>query len=108
MAYFEVGKKVVALNDHRQGIFRKGDVFTVRGMCKGVCKCNKLSLDIGITKDYHGYMQCSDCGEKKANALSTIAYFHADFFAPIDEQELSNTTYEDIIAQIERTELHPA
>lgn len=91
MSKFYIGQKIVAIKDHSQGIFKKGDEFVVLGS-KNIC-CGTI-INIGITTEYY-HMLC-DCNYRYEN--NGIHWCHDDMFAPI---ELSNTTFEDVIKQLE-------
>jgi len=105
MGVFHVGGKVVALADQRQGFFKKGDIFTVLGIVKSICKCKVPCLDIGLKKDFHADNMCTACGETKVNRMSSIMYFHAAFFAPLEEDEISDTSVEEFLEKMEVAEL---
>ena len=104
-AKFEVGKKVIALYDHQHGIFKKGDIFTLKGIFPPICKCGYKVVDIGNRKDYHDYQNCTACGDKFLNPLSIICLYQIEFFAPLEEDEISDTTIEQVLAEMQVAEL---
>lgn len=87
MSKFYIGQKVVAIKDHSQGIFKKGDEFTVLGI--GEC-CNTGLVNINI--ECVSNLKC-ECGK-----IHIGSWFDSVCFAPI---ELSTTTFEDLIKQFE-------
>lgn len=93
MSKFYIGQKIVAIKDHSQGIFKKGDEFTVRNIIKSCCSYN---VDIGIRR-YHNTQSCVYCGKVYYKNTDTVT-FDECCFAPI---ELSTTTFEDVIKQLE-------
>ena len=93
MNKFYIGQKIVAIKDHSQGIFKKGDEFTVLGI-KSFCCYN--GIDIGI-RIYHNTQSCDDCGTIHYKNCD-VCHFDECVFAPI---ELSTTTFEDVIKQFE-------
>lgn len=92
MSKFYIGQKIVAIKDHSQGVFKKGDEFTVLGIKKMCCE---NAIDIG--KITHLKKHQCECN-KIINNTNKIHYIHEDMFAPI---ELSSTTFEDVIKQYE-------
>ena len=48
MIDYTIGDDIVALIDHSQGKFKKGDVFTCKGIIGTFCKCKEYLIDIGI------------------------------------------------------------
>lgn len=44
----EVGKDVVAIRDHNQGQFKKGDIFPCIGLRPSKCKCPRPEINIGL------------------------------------------------------------
>lgn len=90
MSRFYIGQKVVAIKDHSQGIFKKGDEFTVLSLHKGCCS---NLVDIGI----NGIGKTRTCFVCMKTHLKEVSnwLFAERCFAPI---ELSETTFEDVIA----------
>lgn len=93
MSKFYIGQKIVAIKDHSQGKFKKGDEFTVFGF-GNTCSCGVICIDIGI-KTVNSDLRCTTCGVVDTN-LTGIHYFNETSFAPI---ELSSTTFEDVIKE---------
>lgn len=88
MSKFYIGQKIVAIKDHSQLIFKKGDEFTVLG----ISKCCEYGVNINVR--IPGKVTfCNICGSNY-NGI----YFRESSFAPI---ELSITTFEDVIKQYE-------
>ena len=84
MSYnFHIGQDVVALKDHSQGIFKKDDTFSIKGIILGNCMCNKILLDIGI-KTNCNTRTCRIC-EFESEINNFIAFFDSKLFAPLDE-----------------------
>ena len=57
---YRTGDDIVAIKDHSQGAFFKGDVFTVMTMKRGSCGCIIL-VDIGLKSD-RPFTRCAACG----------------------------------------------
>lgn len=89
MSKFYIGQKIVAIKDHSQGVFKKGDEFTVFN----IVKCCEYLVDIGLKNGIGSY--CSYCNK---DISQNILFFNESRFAPI---ELSTTTFEDVIKQYE-------
>lgn len=84
---FYVGQEVVAIKDHSQGVYKKGDEFVIQGIKKTCCNC---CLDIGMS--YFGDMTCTKCGNDY-DAFG-VTWFNQSSFSP--KQQLSETTYNDV------------
>jgi len=79
-----IGQPVVAITNHSQGCFKKGQEFTIRGLQSNVCKCNDVEIDVGVRADIqvNEWVRCEQC-----NALyysTAIWWFAEDKFAPLD------------------------
>jgi hypothetical protein len=83
---FFVGQEVVAIKDHSQGTFKKGNEFVIRGIKEDCCL---ITLDVGI-RTGKGFMNCRFCGNRKEND----DYFDSNCFSP--KQELSQLTYDEL------------
>ena len=94
---FEVGKKVIALDNHSQGIYRKGEVFTLNAIKKARCNCKRFLLDIGV-KSRYGHSTCPTCGS--TCIADDIWWFGSNHFAPYDDS-LSDITAEELIERLE-------
>jgi hypothetical protein len=77
-----IGQEIVAIVDHHQGFFIKGQEFLIKGIVFGICKCNMYSLDIGIPNPYHGMQKCSTCGTPEFNTGALNILFIDKHFAP--------------------------
>ncbi len=96
MSKFEVGKKVIAIKDHPQNRFKKGDVFTLKGISTLSCR-SSLALDIGMTLPGE-LVLCAACGEVYNIQTSTF-WFLAMRFIPLEEEELKQITFTKIVEQ---------
>jgi len=48
---FYIGQEIVAIRDHSQGVFKKGDEFRITSISKASCSCKgKWLVTIGIPK----------------------------------------------------------
>jgi len=83
---FFVGQEVVAIKDHSQGNFKKGNEFVIRGIKEDCCL---ITLDVGIKTD-KTFMNCRFCGNRKENDN----YYDSNCFSP--KQELSQLTYDEL------------
>jgi hypothetical protein len=90
---FYVGQEVVAISDHSQGYFKKGDEFIIKSISNTEC-CGICVLGIGIDTGYNS-MNCT-CG-----CLTNCAnMFSSKRFNP--KQHLSNTTYNEVMEWIKK------
>ena len=71
---FFVGQEVVAIKDHSQGNFKKGNEFVIRGIKEDCCL---ITLDVGI-KTGKAFMNCRFCGNRKENDN----YYDSNCFSP--------------------------
>ena len=85
MNKFYIGQKIVAIKDHSQGVFKKGDEFTVLGIDN--CCGEYLYINIYV------YGTICECNYERDGAG-----FNSELFAPV---ELSTTTFEYIIKKHE-------
>lgn len=88
MSKFYIGQKIVAIKDHSQGIFKKGDEFVVLDIKK--C-CENTLIEIGL--EWGNRNTICFCSKNHSGN-----WFADWMFAPI---ELSTTTFEDVIKQVE-------
>lgn len=58
---YTIGDDIVALVDHPQRAFKKGDVFTCNGLYESKCKCRIPLVDIGFKTDYYLTNNCRYC-----------------------------------------------
>jgi len=56
---YRAGDDIVAIRDHSQGVFKKGDVFTAVSLQRNGCGCIIL-VDIGLTSD-RPFTKCPVC-----------------------------------------------
>lgn len=87
---FYIGQKVVAIKNHSQGVFKKGDTFTVLGVSKHCCK---WCIEIGIQG--MGKWECSVCNVEHPHIKEW--FMHADMFSPIQEQSYPLMTFSKIV-----------
>jgi len=62
MLDYRTGDDIVAIKDHSQGVFLKGDVFTALAMQRNSCGCIIL-VDIGLKSD-RPFTMCPVCEMK--------------------------------------------
>jgi hypothetical protein len=77
-----IGQEIVAIENHSQGAFKKGDTFIVKGLQNSHCKCGgKVIIDIGLLHDSI-FMVCPACYTfyKSMNKW----WFSEKMFAPLD------------------------
>lgn len=83
---FKVGMQVIAVENHSQMYWKKGDIFTIQGMKKESC-CGATTIYIGIHKDGRN-------GEGICVCKKTIPwdnYYDAKKFKPLEFQTISYT-----------------
>jgi hypothetical protein len=100
-----IGKKIICIKSHSQGVFKENDVFTLKGIYKDICKCPLLKFDIGFKTDkFIGY--CPSCKEKNINEehYRGIWLFNENLFKPLDET-YAEEVLENIMENIKKEEL---
>lgn len=89
---FFIGQEVVAIIDHSQGIFKKGDSFIVYGLNEGCCG---YTVDIGI-KRASEYTRCGICNNRYLySGLNRV--FHHSSFSP--KQKFKAISYTKIMEE---------
>jgi hypothetical protein len=78
------GKKIICIKSHSQGIFKEGEIFTLRGVYKNICKCSILKLDIGFKTDRFIGL-CPLCNERNIQEHGNAWLFNETLFKPLDE-----------------------
>lgn len=92
---FYIGQAVVSIKSHSLGLHKKGQKFIVTGIQK---KCCTWTISIGVMNDVT-YSNCSRCGAIYERGTKEV-YFNAGSFAPIEEQEFKQVTFEKILEEI--------
>lgn len=90
---FYIGQEVVAIRDHSQGRWRKGEEFIIQGVKKEPC-CGLITVNVGINSDLQ-FVECI-CGHITDNDF----YYNSANFAP--KQQLSETTYNEVMEWIKQ------
>jgi phage FluMu protein Com len=78
-----IGQPIVAIKNHSQGVFKKGQEFVIKGLQTSLCKCGCVLIDIGSTAGFNGIAKCPDC-KQVAEIGSNINWFAEVMFAPLD------------------------
>lgn len=99
---FYVGQKVVAIKNHSQMKFKKGDEFIVLGFIKPHCKCKPQLIDIGIyTKP--GMSHCDKCNTSFFDNTATW-WFSSKNFAPLEEYRESYSIAIQLVQEMEQVD----
>lgn len=95
-----IGQRIIAIVDHSQGAFKKGDEFKIKGLRPSTCKCKSIQIYVGIDADAtirSTYSKCRVC-DIRHNNYEYKWWFKEKCFAPIDERpELSEYIDENIL-----------
>lgn len=77
-----INQDIVCIKTHSQGLVKEGDVFTIKGLREGYCKCTKVQINIGFTS-IATTNKCSIChvGVKNTDSFSWLS---ENLFAPLD------------------------
>jgi len=94
---YEVGKKVIALKDSELGLYKKHDIREILELKQCSCK-ELLALDLGFELKERLVCYCIKCQTK----LSSDGRLWCDSqnWKPLDEVELSESSLEDVMAEI--------
>lgn len=92
---YRAGDDIVAIKDHSQGIYTKGDVFTAHELKRNSCGCIIL-VDIGLKSDRR-FTKCPVCDmndEKTDNIWWVDARAFRRLLSRSEEQDLANVLAE--------------
>jgi len=78
-----IGQPIVAIANHSQGMFKKGDEFVINALRKKDCGCKDLFIDIGHREGYIGNVRCHLCN-RIAESGTNINWYTEICFAPLD------------------------
>jgi hypothetical protein len=78
-----IGQPIVALENHFQGAFKKGDEFVIKGLREAICKCKEIDIDIGLIEKNANAESCRVCGFFTMTT-NTTWWFSEKRFAPLD------------------------
>jgi hypothetical protein len=99
---YRTGDDIVAIKDHSQGVFLKGDVFTAIAMQRNSCGCIIL-VDIGLKSD-RPFTKCPACDmndEKTDNVWWVDARAFRKLLTKAEETDLA-----DVLAEVFAEELN--
>jgi hypothetical protein len=99
---FEVGKKVICIKNHSQGIVKKGSIYTLEGIKSKKCKCSGYILDIGLLHPEGAVKSttiCTECRMVASESSERNLWLHSTLFAPYDDS-LSETTVEELLNEL--------
>ena len=92
---YRTGDDIVAIKDHSQGVFLKGDVFTALAMQRNSCGC-VFVVDIGLKSD-RPFTKCPVCDmndEKTDNIWWVDARSFRRLLSRSEEDDLANVLEE--------------
>lgn len=98
---YRPGDDIVAIKDHSQGIYKKGDVFTAISMKRNSCGCIIL-VDIGLKSDRR-FTKCPVCDmndEKTDDIWWVEARAFRRLLSRSEEEDLA-----DVLAEVFAEEL---
>ena len=101
---YRTGDDIVAIKDHSQGVFLKGDVFTALTMKRGSCGCIIL-VDIGLKSD-RKFTRCPVCemnDEKTDNIWWVDARAFRKLLSRSEEADLAEVLEEVFSEQLINT-----
>jgi len=96
---FRPGQEIVAIREHIEKAYQKGQIFMLRAIKDSNCKCMPYLIDIGF-KLNGNFQTCGKCGEMHFTR-SEIRWFDPINFAPIDSKEAQEALKEKPLEYIE-------
>lgn len=100
---FEVGKEILCIRNHSEGVVKKGERYELLAIKKTKCRCGGVMLDVGKELSFSAplyTLTClgkNGCGHKESNVPNDgIKWLSGKLFAPIDNT-LSDLTDADIL-----------
>ena len=101
---FYIGQNVVAIRDHKFGLFKEGDKFTVLNIKKSFCGCCSQLIDIGKERKFDSdIFYCSIC-EKESAISGLIAWFGSYNFAPLETYRESYSIAIELVQELEQVD----
>ena len=102
---WKIGKKIIAIKSHSQGVFKENDIFVLKGIYNNICKCPILKLDIGLKTDKFIGL-CPICLGKNMNEehFRGIWLFNETSFRPLEE-DFAERVLENVKENIKKEEL---
>ena len=77
-----IGQDIVAVRDHSNGRFKRGDEFKIKGLKEGLCACGdngNILIDIGLNDPKLKGTRCFKCG------ISSNGFWYKEgWFTPLD------------------------
>lgn len=101
MLDYRTGDDIVAIKDHSQGVFFKGDVFTALAMKRSSCGCVIL-VDIGLKSD-RPFTKCPVC-DMNDEKTDTIWWVDARSFRKLLSRSQEEDLH-DVLAEVFAEEL---
>lgn len=92
---FYEGQKVIAIENHPQGYFNKGDEFIIHSIFKSICKCKCWTVTIGMISKDGLSCECIFCNGIYFGPSKQLV-FRASRFAP-KQEEFQAITYTKIL-----------
>ncbi len=93
-----IGQEIVCVKSHSQGIIKKGEIYVIKGLQSPKCKCNYISIDVGVLGSSH-YAECNTC-KVSYTKNPFIWWLHEDNFAPIEyNQDAINKLLEETLIE---------
>lgn len=80
-----IGQDIVCIKS--AGYYKKDQIYTIKGLQSGFCKCGGVNLDLGF-KSASGLMTCDICWHSEG---TSILWCYENDFAPLD-QDISELT----------------
>lgn len=102
---FEVGRPVVCIKTHSQGVVKEGDTFTLLDMRPGYCKCEELLLCVGH-KRRKPLGMCRKCGQQHIPEGDDF-YLSSTLFAPMDDWHEAECAIAELLDEVEEGQLIP-
>ena len=77
-----IGQDIVCIKTHSEGVVKGGEIFHIKSLKIGFCKCVDVLIDVGQYAS-NIIVECSDCNIT-IKATDNIRWLADDLFAPLD------------------------
>lgn len=90
-----IGQEILCIKTHSEGLVKKGEIYTIKGLQKSNCKCHEIEIDVGVIGD-SSLGECLVCNTTFKKSIS-IWWFSEKLFVPLEyNQEEINELIKEI------------
>lgn len=80
-----IGQEIVCIKTHPEGVVKRGQTFTIRGLRSSTCNCKGVEIDVGVVGSniYRGLI-CTVCGFSYDGPPFSTWWFSETRFSPLE------------------------